>query len=258
MATSSIRAAFLAQLRNPAELLAVFEHLPETYCFIKNRESRMIAASATILARLGLARETDFIERRDHDVFPRALADAYVADDAEVFRTGRPLVNRLELWLDEQGRPEWCVTTKIPLHGKDGEVVGLIGVTRRDLGRDSLRPAAEVTRAVQFVREQVARIVTTRELAEAAGVSERSLNRKINAALGVSPYELVLRVRVQMAAEALLASGGDIAGIAQAHGFCDQSAFTQHFRRRMGVTPKQFLKQRGAARARASSLPGWA
>lgn len=244
MSNASVRAAFARQIADPLGLMAVFEHLPETYCFIKDRESRIVAANATVLARLGLATEADFIGLRDHDVFPRALADAYVADDAEVFRTGRPLVNRLELWLDEQGKPDWCVTTKIPLRGHSGQVVGLIGVTHRDLGRRTLRPAAEVTRAVEFLRKNVSRIVTTRELAMAAGLSERSLSRRIHATFGVSPYEMMLRLRVQMAAEALLVSDTDIAGIAQAHGFCDQSAFTQHFRKRMGTTPLRFRSQR--------------
>ncbi|WP_081452801.1 AraC family transcriptional regulator [Verrucomicrobium spinosum] len=27
------------------------------------------------------------------------------------------------------------------------------------------------------------------------------------------------------------------------HGFCDQSTFAQHFRKRMGMTPLQFRKQ---------------
>ena len=66
------------------------------------------------------------------------------------------------------------------------------------------------------------------------------LNRRIDEAFGISPCELTLRVRIQKAAEARLLSRDDVAAIALAHGFCDQSAFTHHFRKRMGTTPKQF------------------
>jgi transcriptional regulator GlxA family with amidase domain len=58
--------------------------------------------------------------------------------------------------------------------------------------------------------------------------------------VGVTPYELTLRIRVQKAGEALIESDDKVASIAHAHGFCNQSTFTQHFRTRTGMTPKQF------------------
>ena len=81
---------------------------------------------------------------------------------------------------------------------------------------------------------------TVAELARECGLSERTLYRKIHQALGVTPYELMLRIRIESAAEALIQTTDKVIDIAQAHAFCDQSAFTQHFRKRIGVTPKQF------------------
>lgn len=240
MTAKAIQTAFFSQLADPQALRTIFDHLPEVYFFIKDREGRIISASASILARLGLRSEADFIGRTDYEVFPRALADAYAADDALVFRTAKPLLNRLELWLNAQGQSEWCVTTKVPFFGKRGHVAGLMGVTHRESGHRTLQPASVVTRAVNCLREHPSRILTTAELARAADTSERTLNRKVNEAFGIPPYELMLRIRVQMAAEALLHSSDSLAIVAQAHGFCDQSAFTQHFRKRMGTTPKEF------------------
>ena len=82
---------------DPHAFLCIFEHLPEVYFFVKDRAGRMMAASPTILNRLGLKREADLIGATDHELYPAHLADAYTKDDAEVFRTGKPLVNRLEI-----------------------------------------------------------------------------------------------------------------------------------------------------------------
>jgi AraC-like DNA-binding protein len=53
----------------------------------------------------------------------------------------------------------------------------------------------------------------------------------------------MLRMRVQGAAEALARTGSPIGQIAVDYGFCDQSAFTQQFCRRTGMTPREFRKR---------------
>lgn len=244
MKHSDFQAQFIAQLADPLGIRAIFEHLPEISFFVKDRQGRIVAVSTSVLDRLGLSRESDFVGRTDAEFYPAHMSDTYEADDAWVFRTGKSLINRLEVWLDEKGRPDWCVTTKVPLLGKNGKVIGLMGVSRRDLNQSVLVPDSEATRAVAFLRQNIHRIITIDELAGGIQVSTRTLNRKINQELGISPYELILRIRVQAAAESLLKSADSITSIALAHGFCDQSHFTQHFRKRMGMTPRQFRNAR--------------
>ncbi len=50
----------------------------------------------------------------------------------------------------------------------------------------------------------------------------------------------MLRIRIESAAEALIQTTDKVIDIDQAHAICDQSAFTQHFRKRIDLTPKQF------------------
>jgi transcriptional regulator GlxA family with amidase domain len=115
-----------------------------------------------------------------------------------------------------------------------------MGLTRRDEGRSRHQPSSEVTLIVSHIQKNTSRILSTAELARECGLSERTLYRKIHQALGVTPYELMLRIRIESAAEALIQTTDKVIDIAQAHAFCDQSAFTQHFRKRIGLTPKQF------------------
>ncbi len=241
-----LQTQFFSQLSDPRAIIGIFEHLPEIYFFIKDRKGQIIAASNTILNRLGMTTESDFIGKTDAEVYPPHLADAYRADDDLVFSTGKPLLDRLEVWLDESGRADWCVTTKVPLKDSSGQTVGLMGVSRRDLDRAALEPNRISTRAVAYLHKHIERISSIEELARGIRVSLRTLNRKINHDLGISPYELILRIRIQLAAEALMKTSEPISSIALSHGFCDQSHFTQHFRKRMGMTPKRFRSRQNS------------
>jgi AraC-like DNA-binding protein len=240
MSLPSIQSAFFASMADPQAFRLMFDQQPNVFFFVKDRESRLIAASEPMWTRLGLEREADVIGRLDEDIYPEQAAKAYRADDEFVFRTGKPLINRLEVWYDEQRTLSWFLTTKVPLRGQNGKIIGLMGLTRRDEGRSRHQPSSEVTLIVSHIQKNTSRILSTAELARECGLSERTLYRKIHQALGVTPYELMLRIRIEAAAEALIQTTDKVIDIAQAHAFCDQSAFTQHFRKRIGLTPKQF------------------
>ena len=240
MSPHRFQTEFFAQIGDPQAFRAVFDHLPGFYFFVKDRQSRIVTASRMILDRLGLRAESEFIGTTDDRFFPPEVAAGYIADDRRVFATGRPLIDRLEIWFDENRNPEWCLTTKIPIRGRTGRVIGLVGITRRDDRSIAPHPQGGAAKVLDFIRRNVGRVLSAAEVAGRCGMSERTVHRKLKQAFGVTPYELSLRVRVQEAAEALLRTTDSIATVAVAHGFCDQSSFTQHFRRRMGVTPKQF------------------
>ena len=58
------------------------------------------------------------------------------------------------------------------MRDKRGKVIGVMGITRRDEDRMRQHDVREVTVAVQYAREHCHEVVTTAELARAAGVSE--------------------------------------------------------------------------------------
>ncbi|MGC4044403.1 MAG: AraC family transcriptional regulator [Armatimonas sp.] len=240
MAQSALQTDFFTQMAEPHILRAMFDQLPHVYFFVKDRESHLIAASRAIFARLGVKEEREIVGARDEDLFPEPIARGYRDDDQLIYQTGKPLLNRLEVWYDEQRNLEWCITTKIPLLGKDGSIIGLMGMTRPDESQAQLPPESAVAQVVQHISEHAERILSVRELAVACNMSERTLFRKVDSALGVTPYELMLRIRIQKAAAALVQTTESVSAIALSHGFCYQSTFTQHFRKRIGMTPRQF------------------
>src|SRR3569623_3119196 len=68
------------------------------------------------------------VGKTDLDVWPRALAEAYRADDAAVLAAGRQ--KAVEARIAGVDGPRWFETYKSPVFAGDGRVVGTPGVAR--------------------------------------------------------------------------------------------------------------------------------
>jgi AraC family transcriptional regulator len=78
-------------------------------------------------------------------------------------------------------------------------------------------------------------------MAAVVGLNPYHVAGQFQAATGLPPHQYVIARRVKRAKE-LLQAGADLslAQVALRAGFCDQSQFTRHFKRLVGVTPGQF------------------
>jgi AraC-like DNA-binding protein len=61
-------------------------------------------------------------------------------------------------------------------------------------------------------------------------------------AFGIGPQEYLVKTRVLAAIRLLRGTDRGLAEIVLDCGFCDQSAFTSHFRRCVGMTPSRFRR----------------
>ncbi|WP_315865279.1 helix-turn-helix transcriptional regulator [Acaryochloris thomasi] len=59
--------------------------------------------------------------------------------------------------------------------------------------------------------------------------------------MGLTPHQYVIHQRIECAKGLLVKEKMAISDAAYAMGFSHQSHFTRHFKRQVGVTPKQFL-----------------
>jgi AraC family transcriptional regulator len=107
-------------------------------------------------------------------------------------------------------------------------------------GRAGLHPRV-VAEAVRFLQENYSRDVSLNDIAEAVHLSPFHVARLFKQALGVSPHQYLIQIRVNSARSLLEAGSGErsLAEVASAVGFADQSHLTRHFKRLLGVTPKQ-------------------
>ena len=97
-----------------------------------------------------------------------------------------------------------------------------------------------VARAVEIIRRDFAKPLLIGDLAAACGESVRQLQRRFRDAFGSTPQEFLIKTRILEAARLLEGTTLSVAEISARCGFVDASSFTQHFRRRTGVTPKGY------------------
>ena len=97
---------------------------------------------------------------------------------------------------------------------------------------------------LDYIHTYLDRPLHLNELAEISGISQYHFCRLFKQSMGVAPYQYVLQQRMEKAKELLQQRKYAIAEIALLVGFADQSRFTRHFRKYVGVTPKMFLRKK--------------
>jgi AraC-like DNA-binding protein len=240
----TLRAAFLRRVGADTPFYRLFDHLPDLAFFAKDRQFRFMCASRRFLERFRLSDEKDIIGKNDFDLFPQRLAENFRLDDEEVFRTGRPKLHIVELFFNEQGIPDWFVTNKLPLADAQGRVIGVMGTVQSFEGKKNvLQPNLQIDRALAYIREHFRAGVSVTELSNVVHLSPRQLHRKFVETFGASPQAFIMKLRIQAACDSLQREDAQIADVARDLGFCDQSAFTHHFHKHMGVTPLRYLRQ---------------
>ena len=103
--------------------------------------------------------------------------------------------------------------------------------------RTEALPKAALDRLVEFVEERLDQSLSIEELATVVGLSPRHLCRVLKATIGASPHQWVLSRRVDRVAMLIRQGTTDLADIAIATGFSDQSSMSKVFKRVLGVTP---------------------
>ncbi len=240
----ALRTRFVGRMAVESSFYRLFDHMPDVAFFAKDEGFRFMCANQRFVERFGLSCEDEIVGKTDFDLFPVRLAENFRRDDEEVLQTGKLKLNIVELFFTDQGLPDWFVTNKLPIADGRGRVIGLMGTVQSYEGRKSvLKPYLQLDRAVAYIRENFRRGVSVTELAELVHLSPRQLHRKFVETFGSNPQAFIMKLRVQAACEALQTEGAQLSEVARAVGFGDQSAFTHHFHKHMGMTPLKYLKQ---------------
>lgn len=105
-----------------------------------------------------------------------------------------------------------------------------------------------VARAVRFIRQGARRHLTVVEVARAAGLSRRALERRFRASVGRSVLREIRRVRVEAISRMLLETSRSISEVAMATGFPGVEHFARYFRKERGTTPRIYRREHGRRR----------
>jgi PAS domain S-box-containing protein len=117
-------------LRQEQTLMAtLMENVPDAFYF-KDAASRLLRANRALSRKFGLSDPAQLVGKSDADFFSGEHARQALADEQEIVRTGRPLLNveEKETWMD--GTVSWVLTTKLPLRDATGRIIGTCGISR--------------------------------------------------------------------------------------------------------------------------------
>jgi sigma-B regulation protein RsbU (phosphoserine phosphatase) len=79
---------------------------------------------------IGAEKPEDVVGKTVFDFFPYDAAVRFQADDQQIIRTGKAIVNRQEQFGPPNGQKHWLSTTKVPLRNNGGEIIGIVGIGR--------------------------------------------------------------------------------------------------------------------------------
>lgn len=135
----------LGMLGRESYLLHLLMEAVPDVIFIKDRESRFVQANHALTRKLGLPSPDAAIGKTDHDFFAPDLAEAFRQRDELVLIHGQAVVNweQREVWHD--GSETWALVTELPLRDTQGNIVGLLGLTRDITERRRAQEALEAS-----------------------------------------------------------------------------------------------------------------
>ena len=110
-------------------LRILIDNIPD-YIYAKDLQKRFVLANKATAELMGAAAPENMIGKTDFDFYPEARAVEYSKDEDQVLTTQIALINKEESTPAVNGRMRWFLTTKIPLHDRNENLIGLVGISR--------------------------------------------------------------------------------------------------------------------------------
>ncbi len=111
-------------------LRSLLNHSPD-HIYFKDKESRFIKCSQKQAERYKAKDVSEVIGRTDADFFDEEHAGKARADEQEIMRTGKPVLDKVEkVHRKGEDKPAWSLTNKMALRNKSGEIIGTFGLSK--------------------------------------------------------------------------------------------------------------------------------
>lgn len=100
------------------------------HIYFKDRQSRIVRINLTMARHLHFDDPAEAIGLTDFDFFDEAHARQAYDDEQRIMATGGMILNQEEKEVWSDGRVSWVSTTKVPHRNEQGEIIGIIGISR--------------------------------------------------------------------------------------------------------------------------------
>jgi AraC-like DNA-binding protein len=239
-----LRDQLFASLEDTAQLLRLFDFLPNVFLYVKDTQGRFVAMNAQLVRLRGGKSEAELLGKTDLQLHPIYWGRLYQEEDRRVMESGREIPDQVWLVPAEGGKLASFLSSKIPLRGPRGAIIGIAGVMYRlDRSHESASTADPIGQATELMNERFSGPLEIGQIAKHVGLSVSQLNRRFRSIYQMSPSQYLQRVRVHEASRLLAGSDDPISDVALETGFYDQAHLTRTFRRWMGMTPSGFRRE---------------
>jgi len=170
-------------------LRTLIDNLPD-FIYAKDTESRFVINNLAHARALGAATPAEVVGKTDLDLFPKELAEQYYADEQAILRAGQAILEKEEIVEDQTtGNRLWVSVTKVPLRDQQGNITGLVGISR---------DITERKRAEEETQHHVQRLTALRNIDLAITTNLQSqavlavLLEQVTTQLGVDAADVLL------------------------------------------------------------------
>ena len=227
----------------------LFDGINDLMLFVKDTQSTLMNSNQLFAEHFGFDSVDCIKGKTDFDLFSHELAVQYRKDDEEVFKTAKSKLNIIELFPNHMGDEQWFICNKVPIIDAGGNVQGLCGALQKLQDSSiNLRPFNDISKALIFLKDNYTKKICNDDMAKVAGLSVRQFEKRFKQIFNTSAHQYILNLRILKSCDLLTASGLSISETAHRLGFYDQSAFTTHFKKQLGVTPMNYIKQHSIKR----------
>jgi len=118
-----------ALMRERDLLHVLMANIPDTVYF-KDTNSRFTRVNDRQARMLGVESPEDAIGKNDSEFMTPDLAKSVFEEEQQLLKEGRAILDRVEYIPLPDGTPRWMSASKAPLRDKDGNIIGLVGISR--------------------------------------------------------------------------------------------------------------------------------
>lgn len=184
---TEVKENFKQSLEDHDLLQALMDNIPDTIYF-KDLESRFVRINDAQVDLLGIENEEEAIGKTDFDFFPEYHAQAAWNDERRIIETGEPVISREEE-IRMGGECLWLTSTKVPIRDSEGNITGLVGISR-DI-TEQKRLENEIQRSEEKYRSVVENMLDGLCIIQDGKI--RFANQALGSILGMSEQEIMGR-----------------------------------------------------------------
>jgi PAS domain S-box-containing protein len=117
-------------LKNEKAFLdALMNNIPDSIYF-KDRQCRVLRVNRKEMQDLHVADLNQVVGKTDVDLYGKEFGRTTMLSERSLMKSGKPVIGLIETRKMKNGKLNWTSSTKVPLRNNNGEIVGLVGITR--------------------------------------------------------------------------------------------------------------------------------